>query len=332
MGTEGNTALKAIAILGVVAFLFLALLSAGLRSSLRPNEAERVQIVAGHSPFDGNRALKHVQNLVEIGPRAPGSPAAASARAYITAELRSEGIQYREEPFTYATPAGERTGMNLMATISGKRPGAIAVVASLDSVELPDSPAAGANESSASAWLLELARTVGRDRFGRALHLVWVDACAPQSPGDTGTHGFAALAGTLVSTSTDERPAVIIEIEHPGDCYLNFSLGHAQDAAWLRQIVRETAQRFNYIGHFAAPFPAKRAHALAVFKANGIATITVEDAVYGGSPVQHQQLFRTPLDSIEHVCPESLKAAGDVLYHALQAIDGYLDQLGSGAT
>ena len=65
--------------------------------------------------FSGDKALGHVQKLVDLGPRPPGSEAIQKARAYITEQLRSFGWTVTEQPFTDQTPHGLAQFTNLIA-------------------------------------------------------------------------------------------------------------------------------------------------------------------------------------------------------------------------
>src|SRR6516165_3997417 len=67
------------------------------------------------SEVSGEKALAHVQKLVDLGPRPPGSDAIGRARAYIEEQLESCGWQVAEQSFTHQTPRGETKFVNLIA-------------------------------------------------------------------------------------------------------------------------------------------------------------------------------------------------------------------------
>src|SRR6185503_2124297 len=50
-------------------------------------------------PFDAQRAWKHLEAQVALGPRPSGSAAAEAARKYIEGELASYGLTPVREPF-----------------------------------------------------------------------------------------------------------------------------------------------------------------------------------------------------------------------------------------
>src|SRR4029450_9691199 len=57
--------------------------------------------------FSGERALAHVQSLVNLGPRPPESDAIKKARAYIHHQLEATGWQGIDQPFAAQTPRGK---------------------------------------------------------------------------------------------------------------------------------------------------------------------------------------------------------------------------------
>ena len=56
--------------------------------------------------FDGERAYRHVEQLVAIGPHPAGSSAIERAQAYILGQLKSYGCPVEEQDFHASTPAG----------------------------------------------------------------------------------------------------------------------------------------------------------------------------------------------------------------------------------
>lgn len=65
--------------------------------------------------FSGEKALVHVQALVDLGPRPPASAALTKARAYIRQQLEASGWEVEEQPFTDVTPQGQVAFVNLIA-------------------------------------------------------------------------------------------------------------------------------------------------------------------------------------------------------------------------
>src|SRR5204862_6541207 len=67
----------------------------------------------------GEKALAHVQRLVDLGPRPPGSEAIEKSRDYIENQLRLVGWQVRRQVFADDTPRGKVHFVNLIARFPG---------------------------------------------------------------------------------------------------------------------------------------------------------------------------------------------------------------------
>src|SRR5438876_7517699 len=69
--------------------------------------------------FSGEKALAHVQRLVDLGPHPAGSDAIEKARDYLEKQLRQSGWQVTRQAFTDDTPRGKIHFVNLIARFSG---------------------------------------------------------------------------------------------------------------------------------------------------------------------------------------------------------------------
>src|SRR5690349_10894564 len=65
--------------------------------------------------FSGEKALAHVQRLVDLGPRPAGSEAIEKARIYVEDQLGRSGWQVTRQAFTDDTPRGKVHFVNLIA-------------------------------------------------------------------------------------------------------------------------------------------------------------------------------------------------------------------------
>ena len=70
--------------------------------------------------LSGEKALAHVQRLVDFGPRPSGSEAIEKSRHYIEDQLRRSGWQVTRQAFTDDTPRGKVQFVNLIAQFSGQ--------------------------------------------------------------------------------------------------------------------------------------------------------------------------------------------------------------------
>jgi len=108
--------------------------------------------------FDKARATALASDLAETFPdRSPGSPGAISARQWFADQIAKLGLRVRREPFTATIPGRGRVHLeNLIVTIPGRSPQALAVLAHLDNIGT--GPGADNNASGVAA-LIELARS-----------------------------------------------------------------------------------------------------------------------------------------------------------------------------
>ena len=70
--------------------------------------------------FDQERAWKHLEALVDLGPRAPGSPGIEKARDYLEARLSECGLEPVRESFTAETPRGPLEMVNVYADLPAR--------------------------------------------------------------------------------------------------------------------------------------------------------------------------------------------------------------------
>jgi Zn-dependent M28 family amino/carboxypeptidase len=131
--------------------------------------------------FSGDKALAHVQRLVDLGPRTPGSDAIVKARSYIKEQLKSFGWEVTEQAFTDETPRGKVQFVNLIARFRGDKlrssiP-AFLLCSHYDTKIFDTFRFVGANDGgSSTGLLLELARVLGQQPNPAArIELVFFD-------------------------------------------------------------------------------------------------------------------------------------------------------------
>ena len=152
--------------------------------------------------FSGDKALAHVQALVDLGPRPPGSDAIVRARAYLEEQLESFGWKVREQAFSDQTPRGEMKFVNLIARFgSGSKP--VFLLCSHYDTKIFDSfKFVGANDGgSSTGLLLELARVLALDpQLAQRIELVFFD-------GEEAVENFSATDGVYGSRHFAEELA-----------------------------------------------------------------------------------------------------------------------------
>ena len=132
--------------------------------------------------FSGENALRHVQQLVDHGPRPPGSGAIEQARGYITKELEALGWRVTRQSFTDQTPRGPMTFVNLLASFgedgaAGKTPPSFLLCSHYDTKLYETARFVGANDGgSSNGVLIEMARILAIDpAMARQVQLVFFD-------------------------------------------------------------------------------------------------------------------------------------------------------------
>ncbi len=129
--------------------------------------------------FSGDKALAHVQRLVDLGPRTPQSEAIEKSRAYIKQELNSSGWRVTEQPFTDETPRGRVRFVNLIARFGtiGKTTDLFLLCSHYDTKVFDTFRFVGANDGgSSTGLLLELARVLAQQpRLAEKIELVFFD-------------------------------------------------------------------------------------------------------------------------------------------------------------
>jgi glutaminyl-peptide cyclotransferase len=142
----------------LAAILFLILFS-----GIAPIGATEIKI---WEEFSGEKALAHVQRLVDLGPHPAGSDAIEKARDYIEQQLRHSGWQVTRQAFTDDTPRGKIHFVNLTARFGGEANPAspsLLLCSHYDTKLFDTIRFVGANDGgSSTGLLLELARVLGQ--------------------------------------------------------------------------------------------------------------------------------------------------------------------------
>jgi len=128
-------------------------------------EASRASQPKISEEFSGEKALAHVQRLVDFGPRPPGSEAIEKSRGYIENQLSLSGWQVTRQAFTDDTPRGKVRFVNLIARFRAQGSGASSFLlcSHYDTKTFDSFRFVGANDGgSSTGLLLELSRVLGR--------------------------------------------------------------------------------------------------------------------------------------------------------------------------
>ena len=127
--------------------------------------------------FSGDKALAHVQAMVDFGPRPPGTGAIEKTRAYLTKQLEAAGWKVERQIFSDDTPRGKVQFVNLIATFGAKSAPSFLVCSHYDTKTFASAAFVGANDAGSSTGVLvELARVMAeRPDVAAKLELVFFD-------------------------------------------------------------------------------------------------------------------------------------------------------------
>ncbi len=262
--------------------------------------------------FDGARAFTHVREQVAIGPRPAGSAGAQRTRAYITAHLKSLGINTEEQAFEAQTPVGKIRMVNLRATLPGSSgaTGPRLIIAShYDTKLFKEFPFVGANDGgSSTAVLLELATALKDRKFALPIELLFFDGeeAVIEWKDEDHTYGsrYYVDAARKSGGLKDIRALVLVDMVGDRDLRIQREPG---STAWLTDTIWAAAKRIGRAQFVDDQFAVEDDHV--PFLRAGVPAVDLIDLDY---PAWH-----TADDTLDQVAPESLQAVGDVLVAAL---------------
>ena len=266
--------------------------------------------------FSGEKALLHVQHLVDLGPHPVGSDAIEKAREYIEAQLRHSGWQVTRQGFTEETPRGKVRFVNLIARFSGDGNAAAPsfLLCSHYDTKLFDAIRfVGANDGgSSTGLLLELARLIGgRPNMARKIELVFFDGEeAYENFSETdGLYGSRYFAKQLEADGAKQfRGGILFDMI--GDRSLDITLPADSPPAMARDIfaAAEALKLRNYFSYLDRDLIDDHAPLNAI----RIPTIDIIDFDYAW--------WHTADDTLDKISAQSLKITGSVALYYLSEL------------
>jgi Zn-dependent M28 family amino/carboxypeptidase len=271
--------------------------------------------VAPTMAFDSKRAFEHLQKQVSFGPRPSGTPAIAETRRYIVEQLKTAGIESREQMFIGMTPLGEVSMANVIATIPGRRRERIVLASHFDTKLYREFRFVGANDgASSTAALLELGRVLKQRPNEFTIELLFLDgeeARMPEWRGNDNTYGSRHYVQAAQKDTSLATLKAVILLDMIGDRDLTVRRD-SNSTPWLVDLVWAAAARTGHSSTFSNELTTVEDDHIPFLRA-GIPAVDIIDLE---NPTWH-----TPQDTLDYVSPRSLQIVGDVVLAALPDIE-----------
>jgi hypothetical protein len=263
--------------------------------------------------FSGEKALAHVQRLVDLGPHPAGSEAIEKVRDYIEEQLRHSGWQVTRQAFTDDTPRGKIHFVNLIARFPGDAKAAspsFLLCSHYDTKLFDTIRFVGANDGgSSTGLLLELARVLAQHpSVARNVELVFFDGEeAIENFSETdGLYGSRYFARDLQSNGAKQFHGGIL-FDMVGDRSLGITFPTDSPAAMARDVfaAAETLKLRKYFSYLDRDLIDDHVPLNTI----GIPMIDIIDFDY---PWWH-----TADDTMDKISAQSLQIVGSVALHYL---------------
>jgi glutaminyl-peptide cyclotransferase len=261
--------------------------------------------------FSGDKALAHVQAMVDFGPRPPASEAIEKTRGYLAKQLESAGWKVERQTFSNDTPRGKVQFVNLIATFGGGNAASVIVCSHYDTKTFDAARFVGANDGGSNTGVLvELARVLAtQPELAAKVELVFFDGEeAYEEFTDTdGLYGSRYFAQQLAAQDKAKQFRAGILLDMVGDKSLTITLPPDSPAPLAADIFA-SADALKVRKHFTY-FDRDITDDHTPLNEIGVPVIDLIDFEY---PPWH-----TPDDTIDKLSAESLRITGAVTAYYL---------------
>lgn len=274
--------------------------------------------------FSGENAYQHVQELVNFGPRIPGSQAIENARFYIEEKLQEFGWFTVRQSFNDDTPNGSMKFINLRARFSmvtgndidWKDGEEILLLCShYDTKIIKGVEFLGANDGGSSTGvLIELARVFANDpEIARRVELVFFDGeeALVDFTSTDGLYGSRHYAKFWRSAPINKKPRAAYVLDLVGDKQMRIDPPYDSPSILLSELY-SAAQSLGYRSLFGiSSTPITDDHV--PLNAAGIPALNVIDSRYISKGKWH-----TSRDDLNSIAKENLEIVGAVVLELMK--------------
>jgi glutaminyl-peptide cyclotransferase len=268
--------------------------------------------------FDGQRAYRHVADLVAIGPHSAGTDGGRRAQEYLVSTLQGFGCMVEQQTFTArGTPVGDVNMKNIIAKVPGASPDILLFTTHFDSKRMANFVGADDGGSS-SGVMLELARSVCARKNALTVWIAFFDgeeAFNPDWVDPDNTYGSRELAARMALSGDLPRVRAFVLADLVGNHKLRLKR-ESQSTPWLTDMIWNTAARLGYQQIFVSESsPYEDDHL--PFLHRGVAAADIIDL---DNPIADNYWHKTS-DTLDKVSPRSLAIVGHVLIEVLPQLE-----------
>lgn len=278
------------------------------------NEAPPAASTGG---FDGQRAYRHVADLVAIGPRSAGTEGGRRAQEYIVRQLEGFGCTVEQASFRASTPVGMVEMKNIIAKVPGTSPDILLFTTHYDTKRMANFVGADDGGSS-SGVMLELARSVCRRRNALTVWIAFFDgeeAFNRDWADPDNTYGSRELAARMALSGELGRVRAMVLADLVGNRRLRLKR-ESQSTPWLTDLVWSTAEGLGYGGVFVSETQTALDDHVP-FLRRGVAAVDIIDLDHP----QDDGYWHEVSDTLDKVSARSLAVVGHVLIETLPQLE-----------
>lgn len=266
--------------------------------------------------FDGERAYKHVEQLVAIGPHSAGSEGIRRAQAYIVDQLKGFGCPVDQEDFHASTPVGDVAMENIVVKIPSTNSNIIMYASHYDTKRI-DNFVGADDGGSSTGVLLELARLLCQRKNADTIWLVFFDgeeAFHSEWADPDHTYGSKELAARLALSGQLQRIKALILVDMVGPTNPVFNR-ETSSTPWLTDIIWTTAAHLGYGKIFVNSSSRIEDDHTSFLQRDVPATDIIDLGPAVGV------YWHTPHDTLDKVDPRTLAITGHVLIASLPDLE-----------
>jgi len=266
----------------------------------------------------GRAALGHVEALVRLGPRPPGSEPHRKMQDYIRQQLAAAGVAVEEDRFTADTPNGPVAMNNIVGQLAGRSQRIIILAAHYDTKLEADFPFVGANDGgSGTGLLLALAPLLAKHNANHSVWLAFLDgeeALREWSARDS-LYGSRRFAARLRADGLVPQVGAFLLVDMIGDADLRI-VRESNSTPWLQDLVWRVAQRLGHSRYFLSKEMAIEDDHIPFVQA-GVPAVNLIDFDYGPG----NRYWHSREDTLDKLSTRSLQIVGEVLLEVIGELD-----------